>query len=284
MRQSIARPAGAGEGRPVAVVTGASEGFGRELASRIARDGYDLVIVARNRARLAELAAQLEGECGAGVEVQSFDLTRPGQQLALAELVREQPNLKLLVNNAAFSVVGEFAALATEKLQQMASLNFTAVCALSQAALQNADFCRGGTVLNVGSIGGTYPMPLDATYSATKAALDIFSKALAYEVAHDHTRDVKVQVAKLGGLNTAWNDRTMGPMREGAQPDRRMEAVRNEPAAAADAIWRQCKARKRSILYDCRRVRVQQAVFSLLPWLGSRLVYTFYSEECRRRG
>ena len=149
------------EYRPTALLTGASEGFGRELASLIAGDGYDLIVVARNKERLAELAEAIEREHRVAVDVQVFDLALPSQQLQLAKVVRQRAHLKLLINNAACSVVGELSTLPTEKLQQIVSLNLGAVCTLSQAALQNRDFRRGGTLLNVGSIGGSFPLPLD---------------------------------------------------------------------------------------------------------------------------
>jgi len=91
--------------RPIALVTGASEGLGREFARLLAADGFDLTVVARNEARLIELAEELEAGFGIRVQVERADLAQLEEQLRLAEMVRNRANLKVVVNNAAFSVV-----------------------------------------------------------------------------------------------------------------------------------------------------------------------------------
>jgi short-subunit dehydrogenase len=269
--------------RPVALVTGASEGFGRELIDLIAADGYDLLIVARNRQRLEAAAQSITATCAVAVEVYPCDLSEPNQQLALAARLQELPNLKLVVNNAATSLAGTLPSVPALKLQQIVGLNFAALCVLSRAALCNRDFCHGGTLLNIGSIGGSYPMPLDAAYSSTKAAIDHFSRSIAYEIARDSVVDVHVQVAKLGGLKTGWNDRSMGKLRPGEIPDPRAENLQNEPDAAARAIWAHCKAHKKMFFHDTRLAAVIDFLFGRFQKLGAWWVYRFYSDETARR-
>lgn len=273
----------AGGTRPIALVTGASEGFGRELARVLAADGYDLIAVARNEARLAELAVDLENGFGIRVEVKRADLAQLEEQLRLAELVQERAGLKAVVNNAAFSVVDSIHELPPEMLQRMVSLNLAAVCTLTGAALRNADFRRGGTLVNVGSIGGSWPLPLDATYCGTKAAIDNFTRAVAFEVAHDPEIDVHVQIAKLGGLATGWSDRALGELAPGETPSPIVEWFQNDPADAARVIWKHAKRRRRVLVADTRFVRLQAAVLGALQGLGSRFVYASNVQEIARR-
>ena len=270
--------------RPVALLTGASEGLGRELAGLIARDGYDLIVVARNHQRLAELAGELAHEGNTTVAIRPCDLAQPDQQLALAEELRAQANLKLVINNAACSMVGPLPSLPGEKLQQIVSLNLAAVCTLSQAALQNHDFRQGGTLLNIGSIGGCCPLPLDATYSSTKAAVHAFTQAIAFEVKHNPDLNINVQLAKPGAIKTAWNDRSMGALKPGIVLDPFQERLKNDPATAAHTLWQQSKARAKPVLHDSRLTRVIDFIFSNFPALGSRWVYRSYSDETARRG
>jgi short-subunit dehydrogenase len=270
--------------RPVAVVTGASEGFGRELTRLIARDGHDLVVVARSEARLTSLAKELESEFGIRVRVRCADLGDSDEQLAVAAELREEPQLKLLVNNAAFSIVDDFQNLPIDSVQQMIALNLGALATLSHAALNNRDFRRGGTLLNVGSVGGSWPLALDATYSSTKAAIDHFSSALAYEIAKNPELDVHVQVARLGGLKTDWSDRAMGALMPGEKPDPMIEIWLNDPADAARVIWEKTRSRKALFAADHWMARLQALIFGALPKLGTAFVYNNLVKERDRRG
>jgi short-subunit dehydrogenase len=269
--------------RPIALVTGASEGFGRELTRLLAADGFDLITVARNEVRLAELAAELTAAFGTRVAVERADLAQLEEQLRVAELVRSRANLKVLVNNAAFSVVAAIHQLSAATIQRMVTLNLAAVCTLSAAALGNTDFRRGGTLLNVGSIGGSWPLPLDATYCGTKAAIDNFTQAIAFEVAQDPEIDVHVQVAKLGGLATGWSDRALGRLAPGERPSAIVEWFQNDPAAAARVVWTHAKRRRKSLVADTAFVRMQAAVLGTFQRLGSRFVYASNSREISRR-
>jgi hypothetical protein len=268
----------------VAIVTGASEGFGRELVREIAADGYDLVVVARNEARLRELAEAIEAEFAVAVEVRPCDLSLPAEQLALAEEVRCRSRLAIFVNNAAFSLVDAFHDLPLDGVQQMVSLNFGALATLTHAALNNPDFRRGGTLVNVGSIGGTWPLPFDALYSATKAAIHHFTASVAYEVAKDPELDVYVQVAQLGGLNTGWADRAMGTLKPGEARDPMIEFLQNDPAAAARTIWRKVKQRRKRIFTDHWMATLQTRFFRVFQRLGTAMVYTNTARERARRG
>jgi len=269
---------------PVALVTGASEGFGRELCRVIAADGYDLIVVARNVERLELLAKEISRDRGAQVDVYRADLARPEEQRALAERVAARPGLKVLVNNAAFSLVGPFRELSPDAAAQIVSLNLGALYLLSHAALGNADFRAGGTLLNIGSIGGSFPLPLDAAYSGTKAGVDLFTKGLAYETKQDPQLDVHVQLARLGGLSTDWADRAMGPLPPGEELDPRVEWLKNDPTEAARTIWRKTRLRKKAVIHDTFGAWLQTVLFGAMPRLASAFVYTNNHREYARRG
>jgi len=264
-------------------VTGASEGFGRELARLIAADGFDLLVVARNESRLQDLAKELETEFAARVRIRSADLADANEQRALADELRETPNLAIVVNNAAFSLVDEFQELPIEGVQRMVALNLGALATLTHAALNNRAFRRGGILINVGSVGGSWPLPFDAIYSATKAAIDHFSAAIAYEIKKNPDIDVHVQVAKLGTVLSGWADRSMGSLNPGEEADKTIGWRSNEPASAARAIWRKTKRRGKLIVTDHWFARLSASFFGRFPSLGAALVYGTTAQELARR-
>ena len=165
---------------PVALVTGASSGIGRSIAEQLAAAGSDLVVVARRRDRLDELAAELRTAHGVTVEVLVADVAQP-DQLALVE-DRLRAGVDLLVNNAGAGGQGPFADIPVDDHDQRIRLNVVAPVRLTHAALEAMVPRRSGGILNVSSIAGRQPMPYVATYAATKAYLTAFSNALHEEV------------------------------------------------------------------------------------------------------
>ncbi|HWI03239.1 MAG TPA: SDR family oxidoreductase [Acidimicrobiales bacterium] len=167
---------------PVALVTGASSGIGRAIAVQLAADGSDLVVVARRRDRLEELAAELQDAHGVNVEVLVADVSEL-EQLSAVE-ARLRAGVDLLVNNAGAGGQGAFADIALDSHDQRIRLNVLAPVRLTHAALESMVPKRRGGILNVSSIAGRQPMPYVATYAATKAYLTTFSNALHEEVRH----------------------------------------------------------------------------------------------------
>jgi short-subunit dehydrogenase len=165
---------------PVALVTGASSGIGRSIAEQLAAAGSDLVVVARRRDRLDELAAELRAAHGVTVEVLVADVAEP-DQLALVE-DRLRAGVDLLVNNAGAGGQGPFADISVDNHDQRIRLNVVAPVRLTHAALEAMVPRKSGGILNVSSIAGRQPMPYVATYAATKAYLTAFSNALHEEV------------------------------------------------------------------------------------------------------
>jgi hypothetical protein len=168
-----------------ALVTGASSGIGREIARRLAADGGDLVLVARDRERLDVLAKELTAaHDGVAAEVLVADLADPAQLAAVeARVADAERPLDLVVNNAGFGTYGTFAELDVEAEQREIAVNVTALVRLTHAAL-GAMLPRGrGAVLNVSSVAGLQATPGNATYGATKAFVASFGEAVAGELA-----------------------------------------------------------------------------------------------------
>jgi len=167
----------------LALVTGASSGIGLELARRLARDGRDLVLVARRADRLESLAQELHTARGVAVHVIAMDLIPAGSGAALAEeLARRGLAVDWLVNNAGFGTVGRFDRLPVEAELDEIRLNVSVPVELT-GRLVPAMVARGrGVVMNVASLAAFMPVPFNATYGATKAFLMSFSEALAAEL------------------------------------------------------------------------------------------------------
>ncbi len=169
--------------RKTVLITGASSGIGLELARLFARDGYDLVIVARRREVLQRVAQELQVACNVSVTAVAKDLAMPGAAEELVEeLRREGLHLDALVNNAGFATYGRFTEtdLATEL--QLMQLNMVTLTALTKLLLPDM-LARGeGKILNVASTAAFQPGPLMAVYYASKAYVLSFSEALANEL------------------------------------------------------------------------------------------------------
>jgi uncharacterized protein len=160
--------------RPIALVTGPTAGLGRSFAVQLAERGHDLVLVARNRIRLEELAEELRRSYGAQVEVLAADLADRTelQQVEHRAAGTERP-VDLLVNNAGFGMKEPFLDNDVEAEQQMLDVLVTAVMRLSHASLRRMVERGSGGIINVSSVAGELPR---GTYSAAKAYVTQLSK------------------------------------------------------------------------------------------------------------
>ncbi|MDQ6798268.1 MAG: SDR family oxidoreductase, partial [Actinomycetota bacterium] len=166
-----------------ALVTGASSGIGRAFAVHLAASGTDVVLVARRRDRLDDLATDLRADHGVDIEVLVADLTDEGGLAAVeARLGNGSAPVDLLVNNAGFATSGRFAELPVEGEVAEIHLNVLAPVRLTRAALPGMVERGRGGVVNVSSIAALQPLPHWATYAASKAYLTSFSEAVHEEV------------------------------------------------------------------------------------------------------
>lgn len=170
---------------PLALITGASAGIGAAFARQLARTGYDLVLVARRKDRLDALADSLRQQHAVEVHALSADLANSNdieRVVSVAADASEAGWLDLLINNAGFGTVGTYADLPLQSQLDMLHVHVTATMRLTKAALPGMLQRRRGGIINVASTAGWYPLPGNATYSATKRYLINFSESLQAEL------------------------------------------------------------------------------------------------------
>lgn len=166
-----------------ALITGASSGIGEALARRFAQAGHPLVLVARSKERLDSLAASLTAKHGVRVQVQSADLARPGAARSLAaELKRKRVRVDVLVNNAGVMQSGAFTSIPGRRHQELIDLNVAGLTGMLAEFLPPMTKRGHGRVLNVASVAAFQPVPMLATYAASKAFVLSLTESLAEEL------------------------------------------------------------------------------------------------------
>lgn len=182
-----------------AVITGASTGIGAIYAERLAKRGYDLVLVARNAERLQELAGRLEATHGRAVRTVAADLTRDADLARVEELLRSDDSITMLVNNAGVGGTGPLLQSDIARMQDMIALNVTALTRLSYAAAPGFVARGKGTFINIASIVAIAPEVLNGVYGGSKAFVLAFSQSLRHELGD---KGVRVQVVMPGATAT----------------------------------------------------------------------------------
>ena len=185
--------------RGTALITGASAGIGAVYADRLARRGYDLILVARDRVRLAGLATQLSADTGRKAEVLTADLTRKADLLRVEERLRSDASVTLLVNNAGFGAAAPLMDSDPDTLESMIQLNVVAPTRLARAIVPGFVARGNGTIINIASSVALTPELLNGTYSGTKAYVVNFTQALHHELDAKH---VRVQAVLPGATRT----------------------------------------------------------------------------------
>lgn len=162
-----------------ALITGATTGIGYELARCFARDGFELVLVARDAARLASVAQEMHGISQAAVRVIPADLAQSQAPWTIFEQVK---SVDCLVNNAGFGLLGPFVGSDLNKELEMIQVNVTALVHLTKLFLKGMQERGSGRILNVASTAAFQPGPLMAIYYSSKAFVLSFSEAIAEEL------------------------------------------------------------------------------------------------------
>lgn len=187
------------EHKGTALVTGASSGIGAIYAHRLAKQGYNLILVARNGERLKALASRLTDETGRTVETLSADLGRKDDLAKVEKVLKEDQSITMLVNNAGFGGTAPLLQSDADKMQEMVDLNVAAVMRLTYAAVPGLVARGGGTVINIASVVAIAPEILNGVYGGTKAFVLAFSQSLKHELAD---KNVRVQVVLPGATAT----------------------------------------------------------------------------------
>ncbi|MDU5473299.1 MULTISPECIES: SDR family NAD(P)-dependent oxidoreductase [unclassified Pantoea] len=186
-----------------AVVTGASTGMGALYAGRLARMGYDLIIVARNHNRLNQLAEHITTDSGRSVEVVAADLADAVQLARVEEKLRQDASITLLVNNAGIGTHTPLLQSSAEQMTAMINLNVTALTRLTYAVVPGFVDRGRGAVINIASIVSVAPELLNGVYGGTKAFVLAFTQSLHHELA---SKSVQVQAVLPGATATPFWD------------------------------------------------------------------------------
>jgi short-subunit dehydrogenase len=168
--------------RPTVLITGASSGIGAVYAERFAQRGHDLVLVARDTARLQALAARLSTKSGVAVDLLPADLTQPADLAAVEARLREDARIGILVNNAGMAQSGGFVQQTAESINRLIALNTTALTRLAGAVAPRFVRSGAGAIVNIGSVVGFAPEFGMSIYGATKAFVLFLSQGLSLEL------------------------------------------------------------------------------------------------------
>jgi hypothetical protein len=186
-----------------ALITGASSGIGAVYADRLARRGYDLTLVARDKAALYKLAKNLAADTGVSIRVLPADLTVEADLHRVEQVLRDDSTISLLVNNAGAATLGAFHQADIARLSRDIQLNVVAPTRLAHAVLPGLLARNRGGLINIASVMSQMVQPGNSVYGATKSYLLHFSEVLALELG---ASAVRVQAVLPGATRTAlWN-------------------------------------------------------------------------------
>ena len=231
-----------------ALITGASRGIGAVYADRLAKRGYDLILVARDEARLKTLSVRLARETGRSITPLPADLNHKTDLAKVESVLRDDRTITMLVNNAGIASVAPLLDADVEKMDEMIALNITALTRLIYAAAP-AFVARGaGTIINITSVVGISPETLNGVYGASKTYVIALSHSLQHELAD---KGIRIQAVLPGATATELWDKAGLPLKDlpasplrwrrmGAFRDRaprHLETVRRFRASAQIQDW-----------------------------------------------
>jgi hypothetical protein len=184
------------------LITGASSGIGLELARLFARDGNNLVLVARREELLNKIAGELNSDFGVEVEVIAKDLTLEKSPDEIFIQLKDR-EIDIVVNNAGFGAVGPFSELDYKRQIDMIKLNIAALTSLTRLFIPRMVEKNSGGILNVGSLAGFQPGPYATIYYATKAFVLSFTEGLKEELKNTN---IKITCLAPGPTNTEFGE------------------------------------------------------------------------------
>ena len=194
---------GTSEHKGTVLITGGSSGIGAIYADRLARRGYDLILVARNAERLRALTTRLSDATGRAIEIITAELTKQADLTRVETVLRTDASIVMLLNNAGVGAAAPLLTSPVERLSGMIALNVLALTRLTYAVVP-AFIARGtGTIINIASAAAIVPETLNGVYGGSKAFVLALSRALHYELAE---KGVRVQAVLPGATATGvWN-------------------------------------------------------------------------------
>ena len=250
----------------VGLITGASSGIGRQLATIHAEKGRDLVVLARRKEELEELKQELEEKHGVSVYVLAKDLNVAGAcREVFDELQANNITVDYLFNNAGFGAKGNFHEQEWGRSEGMIGLNITALTELTHLFLPGMVQRGRGRILNTSSTAGFMPGPLQAVYFATKAYVNSFSNAIAYEL-----RDSGVTVTALcpGAVKTEFADTA------GFDGDSEMFAQGKSARYTAEEGYKAMEAGKLEVITEGRLKFLIKVASPFVPkWANMKMVH-----------
>jgi short-subunit dehydrogenase len=191
------------EHKGTALVTGASSGIGAIYAQRLAKRGYDLILVARNAERLGALATRLTQETGRTIETIAADLNDKSDLRRIESVLKSDASITLLVNNAGVGGTAPLLQADVDKMEAMIDLNITALTRLTYAVVPGFVARGGGSIINIASMVAIAPEVLNGVYGGSKAFVLAFSQSLKHELAD---KNITVQAVLPGAIATEFWD------------------------------------------------------------------------------
>lgn len=185
------------------LITGASSGIGEAFAKELASQNYDLVIIARRKDRLLELARELKSNYSISVDVIPADISTEKGIEEVEEYIKKAKNLDILINNAGFGTRGNFSDVSPEKSINMINVHVLAPTRFCRAVLPGMIKRNQGSIINVSSLAALYPIKGNTIYKATKAYLNMFSRSLQNELKNFN---IRVQALCPGFVYTGFHD------------------------------------------------------------------------------
>ena len=168
---------------PSVLITGASSGIGATYADRLSRRGHDLVLVARDGARMEMLATKLRQETGVAIDILPADLTNRNDLAKVDARLHEDDKIGILINNAGAALGGEFDKQSLDEIERLVALNTTAVIRLANVAASRFAKAGAGAIINISSVVGLVPEFGQTVYGATKAFVTFLSQGMSHELA-----------------------------------------------------------------------------------------------------